>query len=361
MEIDKFLMAASSLSLFETWAWGFVGVMVLLAIGAILFQERRHFGRQGKTGSWQSMRLLGLFVLLPLTVGVVVIPARMVSGMEALAIFYVALLIIAPLVWFAGHMLAGRLLRPAFSKGESLSLGASGLLIVLLPAIAMTLAQGPIFHARQSLTASAFKGTPAAPMPYSVGPVQRFELPGVGPVFAQSLLAPTGFVLDRIDRKFADAWHDTRNTTRTMYCRDGQNLHFFWSAAEVLPELRFYWRQNEGRVHADFVPATSLADMTTAREFRIAFRSDGVDLPVPIPRERTAMGYFVGQKQLVYASSTSLQPGESFDNDCIMPGYKRVAWQSEGPPQAVALLFQPDVKAPVLRVEIRRPLADAGQ
>ena len=360
MEIAKLLMAARSLSLFEAWAWGFVGVMVLMAIGAILFQERRHFGRQGKAGSWLSMRLLGL-LLLPITVGVVIIPARMISGMEALAVFYAALFILAPLVWFAGHMFAGRLLRPGFSRGESLFLGASGLLILLLPAIAVTLAQGPIFHARHGLTASAFKGTSAAPMPYSVGPVHRFELPGVGPVFAQSLLAPTGFVLERIDRKFADAWHDTRDTTRTMYCRDGQNLHFFWLTGEVLPELRFYWRQNDGRVHTDFVPATGSADGAAAREFRIAFRLDGVDPPVPIPRGRTAMGYHVGQQQLVYASSTSLQPGESFDSDCIMRGYRRVAWESEGPPQAVALLFQPDVKAPVLRVEIRRPLVGTGQ
>ncbi|KAB2912564.1 MAG: hypothetical protein F9K30_20615 [Dechloromonas sp.] len=361
MEIDKILMAARSLSLFEIWAWGLVAVMVLMAIGAILFLERRHFGRQNRAGSWLTMRLLGLFLLLPLTVGAVIMPTRAVSGMEALAVFYGALLILGPLVWFVGHLLAGRLLRPAFSRGESLFMGASGLLILMLPALAMTLAQGPIFLARHSLTESAFQGTPAAPMPYTVGPIQRFELPGVGPVFAQSLLAPTGFVLDRIDRKSGDAWHDTRNTTRRLYCRDGQNLHFFWAAGESLPELRFYWRQDERRVHADFAPASGPADTAVIREFNIAFRSDGVDPPVPIPRERTAMGYFVGQQQLVYASSTSLQPGESFDNDCIMTGYKRVAWESEGPPQAVALLFQPDVKAPVLRVEIRRPPAAAGQ
>ncbi|PKO33698.1 MAG: hypothetical protein CVU34_12165 [Betaproteobacteria bacterium HGW-Betaproteobacteria-7] len=361
MEIDKFLMAATSLSLFETWAWCLVGVMILMAIGTILFLERRHFGRQGKAGSWLSMRLLALFLLLPLTVGVVIIPARGVSGMEALAVFYAALFLLAPLVWFAGHWLAGRLLRPAFTRGESLFMGASGLLILLLPAMAMNLAQGPIFYAKHSLTESSFQGTSAAPMPYSVGPVQRFALQGVGPVFAQSLLAPTGFVLERIDRKVGDAWLDTRNTMRTVYCRDGQNLHFFWLAGEQLPKLRFYWRQNDGRVHSDFVPANSPADATAARQFRIAFRSDGVDPPVPIPRERTAMGYFVGQEQLVYASSSSLQPGESFDNDCIMAGYKRVASEREGPPQAVALLFYPDITAPVVRVEIRRPLAGAGQ
>lgn len=361
MEIDKFLMAARSLSLFEMWAWVLVGLTVLMAIGVILFLERRHFGRQGRAGNWLLMRLLGLFLLLPLTVGAVIMPARAISGMEALAAFYAALFTLGPFVWFVGHMLVGRLLRPTFSKGESLFMGASGLLIVLLPALAMTLAQGPIFHARNSMTASAFKGAPVAPLPYSVGPVQRFELAGVGSIFAQSLLAPTGFVLERIDRKIGDAWHDTRSTTRTVYCREGQNLHFFWSTGEQLPELRFYWRHSDGRVHADFAPATGTANAAAAREFRIAFRSDGVDPPAPIPRERTAMGYFVGQEQLVYASSTSLQPGESFDNDCIMPGYKRVAWESEGPPQAVALLFRPDVRAPVVRVEIRRPPAGAGQ
>ncbi len=360
MEIDKLLMAAMNLSLFEASTWGLLALAVLLAVGLILFREHRHFGRQGKAGSWWSLRLLGLFLLLPLTVGVVYIPAAAVSGMEALAVFYLALLLVAPLVWFGGHMLAGRLLRPALSGGECLFMGASGLLILLLPAIVATLAQGPIFQAQRSITASAFAATPVAPLPYTVGPVQRFELPGVGALLAQSLLAPAGFVLERIDRRFGDAWHDTRSTTRTLYCRDGQNLHFFRSAGEPAPELRFYWRQNDRMVHADFVPASTAA-AAGAREFRIAFRSDGVDPPVPIPRERTAMGYFVGQERLVYASSTALQPGETFDSDCIMPGYKRVAWDKEGPPQAVALFFQPDAKAPVLRVEIRRPHSDSGK
>ncbi|MCA1938587.1 MAG: hypothetical protein LDL29_07965 [Dechloromonas sp.] len=361
MEIDKFLMLVSNLSGFEAWAWGLVGVVLLLMIGAILWRERRHFGRQGKAGSWLLLRLLALFLLLPLTVGVVLIPARMVSGMEALGVFYAALLVVAPLVWFAGHMFAGHLLRPALSKGESLYLSASGLFILLSPAIAMTLGQSAVFQARHSLAANAVKGASVAAMPYSVGPVQRFELPGVGAVFAQSLTAPAGFVLERIDRRFGDAWLDTRSTTRTLYCRNGQDLHFFWSAGEALPELRFYWRQNDRLVHTDFAPTDTSADIATMRDFRIVFRSDGIDPPVPIPRERTAMGYFVGQEQLVYASAGALQPGDSFDEDCVMPGYKRVALEREGPPQAVALMFRPDVLAPALRVEIRRPPAGDGQ
>lgn len=361
MEIDKLLMAARNLSLFEASAWSLLAVAILLAVGMILFLERRHFGRQGKAGSWLSLRLLGFFLLLPLTVGVVFIPAMAISGMEALAVFYLALLIVAPLVWFGGHLLAGRLLRPAFSQGESLFMGASGLLVLVLPAIGATLAQGPIFLAERSLAASVFAETPAAPLPYAVGPVQRFELPGVGAIFAQSLLAPAGFVLERIERRYGDAWHDTRSTTRTLYCRAGQDLHFFRSAGEPVPELRLYWRQNDRMLHADFVPARGATPAAGAPEFRIAFRADGVDPPVPIPRERTAMGYFVGQEQLVYASSTALQPGETFDEDCIMPGYKRVARDTEGPPQAVALFFRQDAAGPVQRVEIRRPPADAGR
>lgn len=361
MEIDKFLMLASNLSGFEAWAWGLVSGLLLLAIGAILWRERRHFGRQGKAGSWLSLRLLALFLLLPLTACVVLIPARAVSGMEALAVFYAGLLVVAPLVWFAGHVFVGRWLRPAFSSGESLYLGASGLFILLLPAMAMTLGQNAIFHARHSLNANAAKGAPAAPMPYSVGPLRRFELAGIGPVFAQSLSAPAGFVLERIDRRFGDDWLDTRSTTRTLYCRNAQDLHFFWSVGEVLPELRFYWRQNDRLVHADFSPTDASADVAATRAFNVVFRSDGIDPPVPIPRERTAMGYFVGQEKLVFSSAGAIQPGESFDQDCIMPGYKRVAWEQEGAPQALALMFHPHVKAPVLRVEIRRPATGDGQ
>ncbi len=354
MDIDFLLKSIANRPLFEQWAWGALGVAVLAAAGLILFLERRHFAARDKGGSWRALRLLALFILLPVTAGIVVIPSMAISGPEALAYFYLALLVLGPLVWFAGHVLCGRLLRPAFSKGESLFMAASGLFILLLPFGAATLAQGPIFHASRGLTQSAFEAAPTTALPHAVGPAQRFNLPTVGLIHTQSLIAPAGVELERIDRKVAGNWSDTATSTRDVFCRDGQNLHLMWSAREPTPVLRLYWRQNGQRLQADFSPTTA-TDPAEPREFKVSFRPDGIDPPVPIPRSRASIAYFVGPDRLFFNSLNSLQPGETFVNDCIMPGYQRVAWEKEGPPQAIALMFFQSANAPYLRAEIKRP------
>ncbi|TXT30631.1 MAG: hypothetical protein FD131_1614 [Rhodocyclaceae bacterium] len=354
MDIDFFLSSLSKLPLFDKWAWGAVSVAVLAAAGLILFIERRHFAARDKGGSWLSLRLLSLFVLLPVTAGVIVIPSMAISGPEALAYFYLALLILGPLVWFAGHSLCGRLLRPAFSKGESRFMAASGLLILFLPFAAATIAQGPIFLASRGLTESAFQAAPAAALPHATGPVQRFNLPTVGLIYTQSLIAPPGLELERIDRKVGEIWADTATSSRDILCRDQQNVHLMWSAHEPTPVLRLYWRLNGQRVQADFSPAT-VGDSAEPREFKVSFRPDGIDPPVPIPRSRASIAYFVGPDRLYFNSLNPLQPGETFANDCIMPGYKRVDSEKEGPPQAVALMFFQSANAPYLRAEIKRP------
>lgn len=355
MDINYFLSNLSKLPLFDQLAWGTVGVAVLAAAGLILFRERRYFAARDMASSWLSLRLLSLFLLLPITAGVIFIPSMAISGPEALAYFYVALLILGPLVWFAGHTLCGRLLRPAFSKGESLFMAASGLLVMLLPFAAAMLAQGPIFHASRGLTQSAFQSAPAATLPHAIGPVQGFNLPTVGLIYTQSLIAPAGVEVERIDRKVAENWSDTATSSRDILCRDQQNVHLMWSAREQTPILRIYWRHNGQRVHADFSPAIVSADLAGPREFKIAFRADGIDPPVPIPRSRAAIAYFIGPDRLYFNSLNPLQAGETFANDCIMPGYKRVAWEKEGPPQAIALMFFQSVNEPYLRAEIKRP------
>lgn len=354
MDINTFLTSISKLPLFDKWAWGAVGVAVLAAAGLILFLERRHFAARDKGGSWLSLRLLSLFILLPVTAGIIVIPSRAIAGPEALAYFYLALLVLGPLVWFAGHTLCGRLLRPALSKGESRFMAASGLLILLLPFAAATVAQGLIFHASRGLTESAFQAAPGSALPHATGPIQHFNLPTVGLIYTQSLIAPAGIEVDRIDRKVGENWSDTATSSRDVLCRDQQNVHLMWSAREPTPVLRLYWRKNGQRVHAEYAPATT-ADPAEPREFKVAFHPDGIDPPVPIPRSRASIAYFVGPDRLYFNSLNPLQPGETFANDCIMPGYKRVDWEKEGPPQAIALMFFQSVNAPYLRAEIKRP------
>ena len=354
MDFDFFLTSIDKLPQFDKWAWVALAIVVLAAAALILFLERRHFAARAKAGSWLALRLLSLFILLPATAGLIIVPSTAISGPEALAYFYVALLVIGPLVWFAGHALCGRLLRPAFSKAESLFMAASGLLILLLPFFAATVAQGPIHSASRGLTESAFRGAPAAALPHTIGPVQRFKLPTVGLIFTQSLIAPAGFELERVDRKVGEHWADTATSSRDVLCRDQQNVHLMWSARETTPVLRLYWRLDGKRVHADFTPAAA-SDPAEPREFNIRFRPDGIDPPAPIPRQRASIGYFVGPDRLYFNSLNPLQPGETFANDCIMPGYKRVDWEKEGPPQALALAFFQSATAPYLRAEIKRP------
>lgn len=50
-------------------------------------------------------------------------------------------------------------------------------------------------------------------------------------------------------------------------------------------------------------------------------------------------------------------PGESFDDNCLMRGYRRVDWQREGAIQKVALYFTLNGQPP-LRAEIERPPAN---
>ena len=356
MEWNKFVAALAAMPLFDKWAWGAVFVAILAAIGLLLRWEQRSFRQRGKGDSWLTLRLCAL-PLLALVVAVVLIPSQAISGMEALAYFYLALLTLAPLIWFGGHLLAGRLVRPRFSRGESLFLAASGLFLMLIPLIGLTLAQGPIFTAARSVREASFRSADVKPLAHAIRPLQRFELPGVGVILAQSLIAPPGIELERIDQRLGNDWYDTRDSTHYTFCRNGQDIHLLWSARETAPELRLYWRDaGVNRLQANFV-ADSTASATT-EYFNVGFRSDGIDPPVPIPRFRASIAYYIGGGDRLYFNSlNSLQPGENFANDCILRGYKRVAADKEGPPQVLALMFYPPNGRPPLRAEIRRPPA----
>lgn len=114
--------------------WSVVLTLLLAGILAVLALERRMFAARGKTGAWWFVRLSSL-PILALVVMVVLLPARSVSGMEALGVFYIVLFTLAPLLWFGLHVLAGRLASPSLSRGESTWIACSGLAVLLVPPV----------------------------------------------------------------------------------------------------------------------------------------------------------------------------------------------------------------------------------
>lgn len=98
---------------------GVFGVLVIAAIAALLVYERRRFARQGKQGAWLRVRIAGI-PLAVITALSVTLPARAVSGMESLGVFYGLLFTLAPAVWLGGHWIVGRVGRPALAARESL-------------------------------------------------------------------------------------------------------------------------------------------------------------------------------------------------------------------------------------------------
>ncbi|MBP5987044.1 MAG: hypothetical protein KA538_07645 [Azonexus sp.] len=339
---------------FARWAWAAVLLASLAVMILIQFLEHRHFVRLGKAGSWAGLRLL-LLIIIPLTAGVLIIPAQAISGPEALAYFYGALFTLAPLTWFGMHLLCGRLLRPAFSKGESLFLAASALFTLFVPVIGLSLAQGPIFMASRSIEENAYQNAPGVALAHVAQAPRRFELPGAGTVFTQSLLAAPGIDLDRVNIRIGEHWAGDKNNLPQWLCRQGNDLHLMWPALEPTPQLRIFWRDAAGQlVRADYSPAADALAAAPAEAFAIGFREDGIDPPAPIPRARVSLGYLRPDGSYFFRGLDMLQPGESFDDNCLMRGYQRVAWVQEGPIRKVALFFSLS-KQPAWRAEIDGP------
>jgi hypothetical protein len=160
--------------------------------------------------------------------------------------------------------------------------------------------------------------------------------------------------LERIDKRYNGPWYDTRGTTQPVFCRQGDDLHLMWSAGEPAPQLRLHWVQPSGlRVKGEFFADPATAPAGTP-EFSVAFRPDGFDPVAPIPRVRAYLDLLQRDGTIYTQLLNPLQPGETFQNDCLMKGYKRVRWPDEGVVQKVYVTFHLPVSAPPLRGEIVR-------
>lgn len=111
----------------------------LIGFVLVVRWERRQFVARGLASPWLKVRLSSIPTTM-LAAALVVVPARATSGMEGLAVFYLLLLIAAPVLWFGAHWAVGMLSRPQLSFADSARIAGLPLVYALaLAAIAPTL------------------------------------------------------------------------------------------------------------------------------------------------------------------------------------------------------------------------------
>ncbi len=334
--------------------WAALFIVILAGVVWVLRTERRQFVRRGKTRGWLWMRVLAL-PILALVAAAVVLPARAVSGAEALGVFYIALFTLAPVLWFGLHILAGWMQSPRFTRSESVGLAISGLAILIVPPLLVSMAQGPIFMLDHKARLAHMDNTPHAPLPHDVTPVLHFQLGDAGAIFVQSLKAPAGVQVERIRAEIGGYWHDLATMMHPYLCRAGEDIHLAWTAGTPLPPLQIHWRDAQGQRHQAEHRVTAPAPGLPAQPFHIVWREDGFDLPVAVSRQVVQLGWHTADGRPYTRTLDMLQPGETFQNDCVTTGYRRVAWQQEGPVAQVILRFHPTPPTPAWQAGFTRP------
>lgn len=331
--------------------WAIAAAVVVAVMALVLWLEHGFMRRQGKAGSWLVLRVVSL-VAGALAALAVLVPARSVSGMEGLAVFYAMLLTVAPLIWLGTHLGLGRLLRPSITAGEGVALSLSGLLLFGLPALAAYQALEPLENAARHRQDNPVNPGPPQALAHAVQPLQRFHLPVVGTVHAQSLKAPEGLRLLRVDERVGERWEDMTGRDHPRHCQQGADLHLLWSTREGTPHLRLHWIDADGQRRV----AEHRPDVAQAQDaaFQVGFRPDGFDPAAPVPRTRThfALHRNAAGAPNYIAMGNAVQEGERGDG-CVMPGYRRVKAAQEGPVMAVMIVFRHPGDRPSLETFVR--------
>jgi hypothetical protein len=263
--------------------WGVLALAVLLLVGLALRAERRHFAAHGKAAAWLRVRLASLPIGL-LAAAAVMLPARAVSGPEALAAFYLLMFSLGPLVYFGLHWLAGRMATPALSAGESAAIGGSGLLVVILPALLAGMASPWVHQLGQGAQQAQRSLAAETPLAHRIQDRGRFLLPDIGEVLAEHWQAPPGVKVERIEWELGGQYLQTGDSTGSILCRNGEDFHVFRRAAEAAPRWRMYWRDAAGSLHRSDWASAPLEATTPAVTLAPLWTQDGFAFPVRIPR-----------------------------------------------------------------------------
>lgn len=214
------------------------------------------------------------------------LPASGVSGMEGLGVFYGLLITVAPLAYFTGHVILGRLiLSPEISVRESMIIAATS--IAIFGGLAMTagFVTGKVTAAHRHAARIDVRGAVAAESPFLQTRLIRFAMPD-----GETLIYATFSKKHVMDRFRLDLFYSTpagRRISASLNnhaCLCGDQLHLVFVAEKggVLPRLRCHWRRDGS--HRTFVAEFGPdMDHGLERPFRVEKSGDTLHLPVPLP------------------------------------------------------------------------------
>jgi hypothetical protein len=330
--------------------WTVLAVLALAGIAFAVVAERRRFVARGKGASWLRLRLSTL-PIAALTAAAVLLPARGVGGVEALAVLYGLLLTLGPVFYFGAHVLVGRLLRPALARGEAAGVGLSGLLMVLVPLMLAQMLQPYVFDLMRGVAEQERNFAGEAPLAHRIAAQQRFTLPEIGEVWTEHWQAPAGVTIDHLEIERQGQYQ--RVDSGSAWCRSGQDVHVLWRAAAPSPRWRLYWRDQGGTLRrSDWNPQPPAMP---APAFTPVWRDDGVMLPARIARQIVAIGRTWSDGREQFDSISYLPPGQDYANDCLPLDYRPESRYPGARLTALAIqLWRSEVGSPA-RAVFRRP------
>lgn len=301
--------------------WSVLALGALLFVGLALRAERRRFVARGKAGAWLLVRLASLPIGL-LAAGAVIVLARAVSGPEALAAFYLLMFSLGPIVYFGLHWLVGRMATPALGARESASIGGSGLLMVILPALLASMAS-PWVHQLGQGAQQARRGMAAeTPLAHRILEPRRFLLPDLGEVLAEHWQAPPGVKVERMEQELGGQYLQTGNSTGSILCRDGEDFHIFRLAAGPAPRWRMYWRDAADSLHRSDWASAPPETTTQAVALAPVWTKDGFAFPVRIPRDFVTVERRWATGKVLQSAALEGQPLPAPTDTCLSAAYR---------------------------------------
>lgn len=314
--------------------WGLLASAGLVLAGVVLARERRRFAQRQRAGAWLWLRLCTL-PIVALCALAVLGPARLTRGPEALAVFYLLGLTLAPLLYFALHLLLGWLARPPLTRAESTQIALSGLLLIIVPLLAAQLAQAPVIRLAALIHEARIDAAPAAPVPHRLVEQRRFAMPTGGTMRYEHWQVPPGVRTARVEQRIDGVFVRADDTGSTTLCRLGDDIHLFWPADLPLPVWRIQWL-DEGDVQhrAEFSPART---DVLPEPFNVLWQTEGVRMPVPVPRSIVSLdqGAQGTREQFDSVAPDSLAAAEQ----CLPRDYRPSVRAGKGPLRALALRF----------------------